>query len=161
MNEWHSESCLAYIQIASYLYSNSVLPTIQQKISKYATLNLDPGSWSKDRLQGRIGSFSSSKTSPRMFSWNSFIMGWKPYAFLKCWKTNKIQREYFKEEVPPKELRILKSGFQASHYNHSAEKSCYYLLSPPPSHLHHWREVLRKGERCPSIKWLENKFIWH
>ena len=115
MNEWHSESCLAYIQIASYLYSNSVLPTIQQKTSKYATLNLDPGSWSKDRLQGRIGSFSSSKTSPRMFSWNSFIMGWKPYAFLKCWKTNKIQREYFKEEVPP-------------------PKSCVYwnLVSKPP-----------------------------
>ena len=71
--------------------SNSVL---QQQTSNYVTLNLDPGSWSKDWLQGRIWSFSSSKTSPRMFSWNSCIIGWRPYVFLKCWKRNKIQREY-------------------------------------------------------------------
>ena len=70
--------------------SNSVL---QEQTSNYVTLNLDPGSWSKDWLQGRIWSFSSSKTSPRMFSWNSCIIGWRPYVFLKCWKTNEIQRD--------------------------------------------------------------------
>ena len=36
------------------------------------------------------------------------------------------------EQVSPKELRKLKSGFQASRCNHSTEKSYQLLLSPPP-----------------------------
>ena len=107
--------------------SNSVL---QEQTSNYVTLNLDPGSWSKDWLQGRIWSFSSSKTSPRMFSWNSCIIGWRPYVFLKCWKWN------------TKRVR----------WNKSHPKSCIYwnLVSKPPiaitlqrrainycCHLHH------------------------
>ena len=51
------------------------------------TLKLDPGSWSHERLQGRIKRFSGSKTSARILCWNSCRIGCNPYFFLKCWQT--------------------------------------------------------------------------